>query len=1031
MSPKFLLGCGLVILGSVLGAASTASALTWYVDASASGPAQNGQAWCTAFVQVQDALAVAAVGDEIRVANGTYRPDRGAGQTLGNRNSTFRLRRGVALRGGYAGCGAVDPDGRDFVAFETILSGDLNGDDGANFTNNVENAYHVVTNDDPTTTNSTVLDGFTIVGGNANGTLAAKTDQGSGIHNFNGVNPFTGKPLVQNCTLKNNWAGNHGAFNDHGGATLINCEFRDNHAGMWGGGLYIHDSLPSIVTDCRFIHNDTDGTSGGGGGAVHEGQATFTNCLFSGNSSKNHGGGFYNHGGGHPVLNGCIFLGNTAIEQGGGMYNNQSSATLSGCRFEANEANGFYPETPGSTGHTGSAGAVYNHISTASFTNCAFIDNFGRRYGGAVSVQNGASTFTNCSFYGNVSHRVAGGVNVQGGGQATMIRCDFVNNSSIQGGGAIYSVTQPNLLIVNSRFFGNSTQNNGGAVFAMAGLVTVVNSLFSGNSAGQNGGAINFIVPNGGLPPWSGTLYVANSTFKGNSAATGRSLAFITDDLALSGDGFIRNSILWDGPGALADLDGDSVSVSHCDISGGWAGTDNFDLDPLFLDADGADQITGTDDDDLRLGTGSPCFDTGDISMLHADLADLDQDGDLLEPTPRDVTDGPRVVSAAPDLGAHEQVDCNGNGVPDDQDLASGTSSDCNANSAPDECEPDCNASGVPDDCDVTAGTSPDCNVDLVPDECEPDCNANGIPDECDVASGASMDCNANAVPDECDVVAGFADCNGNGVLDACVGLETDCNANTVPDECDIAGASSTDCDGDGVPDECGGDCNANGVADVCDLSGGTSADVNANGVPDECETLKNRYLSFVPTAALMPAAHRVRFVSGAYSAAPAAILGWIGPPDAKGNAKVVASPYFSLSWLDVVQVGDCEIMPAAVYEVSSTTDGSTLTPPVTLRTVSQPLSKFWGDVAGFNNGSEWTPPNLLTNVNDILAVLAYINNAAVKPEFQRANLQAVSSNDPCLNAFVNTADVLILVKAVAGDAYPFTTNPANCPVCP
>ena len=101
--------------------------------------------------------------------------------------------------------------------------------------------------------------------------------------------------------------------------------------------------------------------------------------------------------------------------------------------------------------------------------------------------------------------------------------------------------------------------------------------------------------------------------------------------------------------------------------------------------------------------------------------------------------------------------------------------------------------------------------------------------------------------------------------------------------------------------------------------------------------------------------------------------------------------------------------------------------------TIAEPVLnlKQWGDVAGVNNGSQWTPPNQFTNVNDILAVLAYISNAAVKPEFQRVNLQAVSSNDPCLNAFVNTADVLILVKAVAGDAYPFTTNPANCPVCP
>ena len=32
------------------------------------------------------------------------------------------------------------------------------------------------------------------------------------------------------------------------------------------------------------------------------------------------------------------------------------------------------------------------------------------------------------------------------------------------------------------------------------------------------------------------------------------------------------------------------------------------------------------------------------------------------------------------------------------------------------------------------------------------DCNGNGIPDECDIASGISQDCNSNGIPDECDI---------------------------------------------------------------------------------------------------------------------------------------------------------------------------------------------------------------------------------------------------------------------------------------
>jgi len=71
-------------------------------------------------------------------------------------------------------------------------------------------------------------------------------------------------------------------------------------------------------------------------------------------------------------------------------------------------------------------------------------------------------------------------------------------------------------------------------------------------------------------------------------------------------------------------------------------------------------------------------------------------------------------------------VDCNDNGIPDDEDIAMGTSQDCNDN-------------GVPDECDIADGTSEDCNENM-------------IPDECDIAEGTSMDENGNGIPDECEM---------------------------------------------------------------------------------------------------------------------------------------------------------------------------------------------------------------------------------------------------------------------------------------
>ena len=112
------------------------------------------------------------------------------------------------------------------------------------------------------------------------------------------------------------------------------------------------------------------------------------------------------------------------------------------------------------------------------------------------------------------------------------------------------------------------------------------------------------------------------------------------------------------------------------------------------------------------------------------------------------------------------------------------------------------------DNCPQTPNAAQaDCDSDGVGDACETDavdCNANGVPDSCDISSGHSPDANHDGIPDECD-----DDCDGNGVTDAdevASGSASDCNGNGLPDSCDIARRTSTDLDDDGVPDECPGE---------------------------------------------------------------------------------------------------------------------------------------------------------------------------------------------------------------------------------
>ena len=103
----------------------------------------------------------------------------------------------MTITGGYAGCGAPDPDERDIVFHETVLSGDLAGDDVVvaaqdliSEPTRVENSDHVLAGIG--TNESASIDGFTVVGANGS--------EGGGMYNENS------SPTVSRCTFSGNSA---------------------------------------------------------------------------------------------------------------------------------------------------------------------------------------------------------------------------------------------------------------------------------------------------------------------------------------------------------------------------------------------------------------------------------------------------------------------------------------------------------------------------------------------------------------------------------------------------------------------------------------------------------------------------------------------------------------------------------------------------------------------------------------------------------------------------------------------------------
>jgi len=209
-----------------------------YVDADAYG-ANDGSSWANAYNYLQDALVYASSNPEVNevwVAAGIYTPDKSSNNPggSGDRTETFQLIKGVGLYGGYAGFGASELNERDVEAYETILSGDLNGDDGPSFANYDENSYYVVTGSG--TDETAVLDGFIITGGNDQGNKCQQRN-GSGMYVYKGS-----ALTVRNCRFIGNIAGEGGSLYIGGMVTLTNCMFSENSAEYSGGGISNSDS---------------------------------------------------------------------------------------------------------------------------------------------------------------------------------------------------------------------------------------------------------------------------------------------------------------------------------------------------------------------------------------------------------------------------------------------------------------------------------------------------------------------------------------------------------------------------------------------------------------------------------------------------------------------------------------------------------------------------------------------------------------------------------------------------------------------
>jgi C1A family cysteine protease len=284
--------------------------LVFHVDATGGDDANDGRTWGTAMQSLQTALGATVEGDQIWVKEGTHVP--GAART-----DAFALRNGIGVYGGFAG-DETSLDQRDIAGNPTILSGDIGTPGDA-----ADNCYHVILN--PASAeidDTTILDGFTILGGQADGPGESE-DSGGGMLNLGA------SPIIRNCLFRDNHAAVAGGAlcnQDNADVRVENCTFVDNSTGDNGGAVHNQASAPAFV-NCTFVGNLA--SSGGAAYCSADSPAQFVSCTFTGNASAVDASAtdvtllnciFWGNGGDHGIAGG-ILDSNIAycVVQGGGI----------------------------------------------------------------------------------------------------------------------------------------------------------------------------------------------------------------------------------------------------------------------------------------------------------------------------------------------------------------------------------------------------------------------------------------------------------------------------------------------------------------------------------------------------------------------------------------------------------------------------------------------------------------------------------------------------------------------------------------
>jgi parallel beta-helix repeat protein len=325
-------------------------------------------------------------------------------------------------------------------------------------------------------------------------------------------------------------------------------------------------------------------------------------------------------------------------------------------------------------GYAGASGGVYCTGSSPTVTNCVISGNTSTTGGGVFCTSHANPTLMNCTISGNTTPSSAscGGVQAASYSNPTLINCTISGNTGGQAGG-VYCNGFCGVTLTNCAIRGN-TGVNGGGIACYQSSPTLVNCEISGNTATASvgGGGGVFAI-------FESAPTLVNCTLSGNKAFGAAGCAVFSGGYSIP---VLNNCILWgdETPQEFYAYPGSTPLVTYCDVQGGFSGTGNINLDPLFVDPDGPDNDPNTwGDNDYRLSAGSPCIDAGKNSAVPSGTpTDLDGGPRFVEdPETPDCRYVPGTCGTAPivDMGAFEYQppllgDLNCDGAVDVNDIA-------------------------------------------------------------------------------------------------------------------------------------------------------------------------------------------------------------------------------------------------------------------------------------------------------------------------------------------------------------------------